>query len=602
MRARRYDAELVALRDEIGEARLEDVPALIAQMERLQGVSARRAEAEGALVDPKSPYFGHLELREQLGQGQAWTERDVMIGRATFVDAKAGVRIVDWRHAPVSQLYYRYAEGSQYEESFGDREVEGEMLGAPHGHHRPGDADSRQLAPGHVRARRRTDGGASICARARSPAGKAPRFGRGNRSRASLGVDPGGQQRMDRHLPEIAALIDPRQFELITAPDAGLVVIQGGAGSGKTTIGLHRMAYLAYTNANRFAPQKMRVVTYGRGARRVHRPGAARARRARRRGRDVPAWAEKELRHAIPWLRVDTEDDAPSVVSRMKKHPALLHDLERRAEAHTGRRNSRAVVELWADVLTDLDRLLAILGTGPLAMRPDEIKRAHRRCADRCPAVLDSDPGGFEGDPDEEPPDDAEVRGATASTACEPTTSAPASIPRTTRSSCAPTSSCAGRFAAQASHLDQHLFVDEAQDLSPLELAVLIAQTTPEAVDHARGRHRAAAVPRQRLPRLARRARHLSLSRVEVEPLRIAYRSTKEILAVARYAMGPLADPDPPVAPRSGAPVEEHHFPSRARRSLSWPKPCARCWRASRAPRWRCWRATPSRPTSTTRA
>ena len=68
---------------------------------------------------------------------------------------------------------------------------------------------------------------------------------------------------MDRHLPEIAALIDPRQFELITAPDAGLVVIQGGAGSGKTTIGLHRMAYLAYTNANRFAPQKMRVVTYG---------------------------------------------------------------------------------------------------------------------------------------------------------------------------------------------------------------------------------------------------------------------------------------------------------------------------------------------------
>jgi len=29
-----YDKELVALRDEIGEARLEDVPALIAQMER----------------------------------------------------------------------------------------------------------------------------------------------------------------------------------------------------------------------------------------------------------------------------------------------------------------------------------------------------------------------------------------------------------------------------------------------------------------------------------------------------------------------------------------------------------------------------------------
>ena len=47
-----YDQELVALRDEIGEARLEDVPALIAQMERLQGVSLRRAEAQGVLIDP----------------------------------------------------------------------------------------------------------------------------------------------------------------------------------------------------------------------------------------------------------------------------------------------------------------------------------------------------------------------------------------------------------------------------------------------------------------------------------------------------------------------------------------------------------------------
>jgi DNA helicase-2/ATP-dependent DNA helicase PcrA len=48
---------------------------------------------------------------------------------------------------------------------------------------------------------------------------------------------------------------------------------------------------------------------------------------------------------------------------------------------------------------------------------------------------------------------------------------------------------------------------------------------------------------------------------VQVEPLRIAYRSTREILEVARFAMGPLADPDPPVAPRSGAPVEAHLFP-----------------------------------------
>ena len=71
---RAYVDELVALRDEIGEARLEDVPQLIAQMERLQEVSLTAAEAQTVLVDPASPYFGHLRLRERVagrGDGRA---------------------------------------------------------------------------------------------------------------------------------------------------------------------------------------------------------------------------------------------------------------------------------------------------------------------------------------------------------------------------------------------------------------------------------------------------------------------------------------------------------------------------------------------------
>src|SRR5690242_9178430 len=84
--AARYDQELIALRDEIAEARLEDVAALVAQMERLQGVSLQRAEARAVLVDPDAPYFGHLRLREEGGDGRSVT-RDVFVGRATFVDA-----------------------------------------------------------------------------------------------------------------------------------------------------------------------------------------------------------------------------------------------------------------------------------------------------------------------------------------------------------------------------------------------------------------------------------------------------------------------------------------------------------------------------------
>ena len=123
----------MALRDEIGEARLEDVPALIAQMERLQGVSLRRAEAQGVLVDPRSallraPAPARAGPDPQNRARAGLVERDVLIGRATFVDPARRIQIVDWRHAPVSELYYRYSEGSDYEERFGDREVEGEIL------------------------------------------------------------------------------------------------------------------------------------------------------------------------------------------------------------------------------------------------------------------------------------------------------------------------------------------------------------------------------------------------------------------------------------------------------------------------------------------
>src|SRR5205814_9708367 len=72
-------------------------------------------------------YIGYLRLGEEV-RGLCAVERDVLIGLATFVDAATRVNVVDWRHAPISQLFYRYTEGSDYEERFGDRDVEGEIV------------------------------------------------------------------------------------------------------------------------------------------------------------------------------------------------------------------------------------------------------------------------------------------------------------------------------------------------------------------------------------------------------------------------------------------------------------------------------------------
>ncbi|HEY3592992.1 MAG TPA: AAA family ATPase, partial [Polyangiaceae bacterium] len=556
--SRHYDSDLVALRDEIGEARLEDIPQLVAQMERLQGISARRAEAEGVLVDAKSPYFAHMRLREREPAG-GFRERDVMIGRATFVDTRAQVRIVDWRHAPVSQLYYRYGEGNPYEERFGDREVEGEVVArrtvtiqegvllrvsAPQGTFVRGEAGWKRF-----------DTKSSILAGGQ---GSATRVARG-----VLGTGPAGEQRLDRHLPEIAALIDPRQFELITAPESGLVVIQGGAGSGKTTIGLHRMAYLAYTAPSRFAPSRMRVVTYGAAlAAYISQvlpalgvPG-------------VPvmtfrALAEKELRLSLPWLRLPIDDEASSAVVRLKKHPALLAEIEARARAFNGRPTTRAVVERWADVLSDLDLLMrAVGGAASAPMLRDEIRRAHADLGPRLTAVLETDPRERDDDSEAAPPDDDDVRGSVGidglSTEDERARLDVEDLPLLLRIN----QILRGpRRGAKKNGLLSHLFVDEAQDLSPTELAVLLAETTPDRSVTLAGDTSQKLFLDNGFSDWRTVLSYMSLPHVEIEPLRIAYRSTREILEVARYAMGPLADPEPPVAPRSGAPVEAHVFP-----------------------------------------
>jgi DNA helicase-2/ATP-dependent DNA helicase PcrA len=564
------DAELISLRDQIAEARLEDVPALIAQMERLQAIAGRRAEANGALVDAKSPYFGHLRLRETT-DGSTFAERDVLIGRGTYVDSRKGVRIVDWRHAPVSQLYYRYAEGSPYEERFGDREVEGEVMVR-----RTVTIDRGELlrisSPQGVFVRRK-DGWTHLDPRHAELAGGQGTATRPAGARGTLGVGPDGEQRLDRHLPEIAALIDPRQFELMTAPDSGLVVIQGGAGSGKTTIGLHRIAYLAYAQPKRFAPDRMLVVTYGEGLAAYMSqvlPSLGLE------GVDVTTfqrWIEKQRRRAVPWLLSRTADDTPSVVTRLKKHPALMHELERRCAALAAdpraRKDSRAVVALWADLLTDLEALTrTVAGDAADPMHPAEIKRAWQWCSERCPALLERDrePSATDADAGEETErsyDDEDVRGEYGvdglRTEDERATLDPedeALLVRAAQLVRGPI-----RSIKKGRELLSHLFVDEAQDLSPVELACLLGQTSAEKSVTLAGDTAQKIFLDNGFLDWKGTLGHLGLEHVTIEPLRIAYRSTREVLEVARYALGPLADPEPPVANRSGAPVEAHRFP-----------------------------------------
>ncbi|MGI8491873.1 MAG: HelD family protein, partial [Acidimicrobiales bacterium] len=60
---------------------------------------------------------------------------------------------------------------------------------------------------------------------------------------------------------DIVATVQREQDEIIRGPLGGLLVVQGGPGTGKTAVALHRAAYLLYTH--RFPLERQRVLVVG---------------------------------------------------------------------------------------------------------------------------------------------------------------------------------------------------------------------------------------------------------------------------------------------------------------------------------------------------
>ena len=613
-----YDAELIALRDQIREARLEDIPPLVEEMERLQQVAQRRAKVVEGAVDAKSPYFGRMVLEE----GER--KREILIGRGTFLDSKTGVRIVDWRDAPVSRVYYRYEEGDDYDEIFGDREVEGEVLvrrnlsitggklrriGTPQGTFRRSRDDAwRRVADQATRL----SGGQGVAMRPES-----------YHRPGELGIGD-EDLREDKHLSEITALIDPRQFDLISKPTSGLVVIQGGAGSGKTTIGLHRLAYLAFQDPQRFSSDQMLVIVFNDAlVRYISRVLPALG------VEEVPVqtfqrWAEQQRRRHIPKLTTRYVEDTPTHVVRMKKHPAMLRAIDQYvaeltesaeqeilveaaqsvAGVHVARvwreysaqplglrlqalsrwldsrddgtdelplgtrhaltricsrwsSRTHDVVTAWADLVTDRKRLVdAFSRWAPGALTDKELEWAHSWCSRHSTAVLLEYEEALEGDDDSADSRgyDVGVDGASEEEPAALDREDDALLLRMFQMLRGPL------FGRRGTLRYEHIFVDEAQDMSPVELAVVLDAATEQqsvtlAGDIAQKLH---------LDNGFSDWRHvleqLKLDHIEIEPLKLSYRSTHEILEFATEVLGPLRNEVSGEATRYGAPVELFQF------------------------------------------
>jgi DNA helicase-2/ATP-dependent DNA helicase PcrA len=329
-------------------------------------------------------------------------------------------------------------------------------------------------------------------------------------------------------------------------------------------------------------------------------------------------WAERELQRAIPWLRVTITDDVVPAVTRVKSHPALLHELERRARSPKAKRGKSAVVELWADLLTDRELLMSLMRDDPeMRVSEADIDEAHRILVTRVGAIVSRDPRELP--PEEKKPSRAKSRAAErarkeeledikAWTSLGQGAGAkkktvdddlPEHVRRveSERDEVDDDENVRGEIGIDGQRTEDdlpildvddlaillranqllrkpetplcHLFVDEAQDLSPMKLAALIGRTTPSGHQGKSGQVPSITLAGDTAQRLFLdngfgdwRAvlGHLGLAHVAIEPLRIAYRSTREILALARHAMGPLPIDLPAEAKRSGAPVEAFRF------------------------------------------
>lgn len=172
-----------------------------------------------------SPYFARIDFRLD-AEDEA---EQFYIGRFSYVDQKGNMLIYDWR-APISGMYYDFELGPAFYK-------------APVG-----------MIEGEITLKRQFKIKNSTMEYALESA---------------IGINDEVLQKelshtSDQKMRNIIATIQKEQNQIIRNENANVMVIQGVAGSGKTSIALHRVAYFLYKYKDRLSAQNIMIISPNR--------------------------------------------------------------------------------------------------------------------------------------------------------------------------------------------------------------------------------------------------------------------------------------------------------------------------------------------------
>jgi DNA helicase II / ATP-dependent DNA helicase PcrA len=294
------------LREDAYGAIKSDVPALLDQMHNQISLAQRTRPI--SLPSAEAPYFAALATEEN------GKKRWILIGHTPLLSKHCPHPIIDWRTAPLAKLFFQYREGDSFEIKLPGRIAKGIILHrqivtiqrgklvqliSPQGHFRRSPDKSWNRQQHEID---RLHGG-------QAQAVQGAFFGSGETGLPT---------------PAIAALLDQTQYRILNESGDQPLLVIGQAGSGKTTVALHRLAVLHQRKPRQFDPEAMAVIVPEKGLANLTRRLLRTLSMSRVQTKTFDQWAEAQARQLITKLPIKICEETPFVVTKMKRHRAMF--------------------------------------------------------------------------------------------------------------------------------------------------------------------------------------------------------------------------------------------------------------------------------------